>query len=557
MAGRDYKIVFLHSVRRFSWSLFPGGLISLGLLGLVGLLLWQLAGFSTEKTPLFFSLHDRDWSVVGFTLFQASLSTILSLIIGLMLAWSLHHQGSFPGRRILIALLSSALVIPTLVLVLGLVTVFGRNGWFNQASVFLFDHSFGSYLYGLAGILIAHVYFNGSFAARSLLNRFATIPQEKRKLCRSLGLSPWQRFHLIEWPAIRATIPGLAVTIFLLCFTSFAIVLILGGSPRYNTLEVSIFEALKLDFDIPRALDLAVLQLIICAVLVMLASGFRSGLQVISVRDMHLQWPEPRIARSVQKGLIMIIGLVFLLPLGAIFLDGLQADYDKILREPAFQKAFLTTIAIATASSLLTVIVTLLIAATKRNFTLDTRMNSGLAAKIANRALVFSAMLYLAVPSLVLGLGFFLLARQMPGTLNLWAVIALISANLFMALPFALTILAPAMEKTALRYDRLSFSLGLMPLQRWRYGEWPLLRGDIGYISALAFCISMGDLGVIALFGNQDFSTLPWYLYQMMGSYRTHDAAGVALIMLTLTLFVFLVVPRLFAESRETNHVET
>ena len=542
---------------RFRWSLFPGTLFAAALLGLIGILLWQLADFSTEKTSWFSDLLDRDWQIVRFTTFQAGLSTLLSLAVGIVLAWCLHHQWAFPGRRILIALLSSALVIPTLVLVLGLVTVFGRNGWLNQITTSLFDFSFGSFLYGLAGILIAHVYFNGSFAARSLLNRFETIPHDKIKLCRSLGLSPWQRFYLIEWPAIRTTLPGLAVTIFLLCFTSFAIVLILGGSPRYNTLEVTIFEALKLDFDIPRALDLAVLQLTICAALVMLASGFRSITQNIATQGSYSQWPEPRGIGNVQKGLIFLFGLVFLLPLGAIILDGLQADYGKILSEPSFKRAFATTIAIASASSLLTVVVGLLIAGAKRNFTLGTRMNSGLFAKFFERSLSFSAMLYLAVPSLVLGLGFFLLARQMPGPLNLWAVVALISANLFMALPFALTILSPAMEKTGLRYDKLSFSLGLGPFTRWRYAEWPLLRSDIGYVCALSFCISMGDLGVISLFGSQDFTTLPWYLYQMMGSYRTHDAAGVALIMLALTLFVFLGFPRLFSGSNEVKHADT
>ncbi|MFK5980977.1 MAG: ABC transporter permease subunit [Rhizobiaceae bacterium] len=542
---------------RFRWSLFPGALFAAALLGLIGLLLWQLADFSAEKSSWFASLQARDWQIVRFTAFQASLSTILSLVVGVLLAWSLHHQRTFPGRPILIALLSSALVIPTLVLVLGLVTVFGRNGWLNQITNSLFDYNFGSFLYGLMGILIAHVYFNGSFAARSLLNRFETIPPEKFKLCRSLGLTAWQRFILIEWPAIRTTLPGLAVTIFLLCFTSFAIVLILGGSPRYNTLEVTIFEALKLDFDIPRALDLAVLQLIICAALVMLASGFRSNTQKIAIQGSYSQWPEPPRIGGIQKGLIFAFGLVFLLPLGATILDGLQADYAKILSAESFRRAFVTTIAIASGSSLLTVVVALLIAATKRNFTLATRMNSGLFAELAERSLSFSAMLYLAVPSLVLGLGFFLLARQMPGPQNLWAAIALVSANLFMALPFALTVLAPAMEKTGLRYDKLSFSLGLGPLARWRNGEWPLLRSDIGYVCALSFCISMGDLGVIALFGSQDFATLPWYLYQMMGSYRTHDAAGVALIMLILTLSVFLGFPRLFSGLNEVKNAET
>ena len=142
---------------RFRWSLFPGTLFAAALLGLIAILLWQLADFSTEKTNWFSNLLDRDWQIVRFTTFQAGLSTLLSLAVGIVLAWCLHHQWAFPGRRILIALLSSALVIPTLVLVLGLVTVFGRNGWLNQITTSLFDFSFGSFLYGLAGILIAHV----------------------------------------------------------------------------------------------------------------------------------------------------------------------------------------------------------------------------------------------------------------------------------------------------------------------------------------------------------------------------------------------------------------
>jgi len=102
------------------------------------------------------------------------------------------------------------------------------------------------------------------------------------------------------------------------------------------------------------------------------------------------------------------------------------------------------------------------------------------------------------------------------------------------------------MQKIAQRYDKLSFSLSLKGSSRWFYCEWPYLKSSIAYVFALSFCLSLGDLGVIALFGSNDISTLPWYLYQLMGSYQTKDGAGVALILLVLTLSVFILLPKIF-----------
>ena len=144
------------------------------------------------------------------------------------------------------------------------------------------------------------------------------------------------------------------------------------------------------------------------------------------------------------------------------------------------------------------------------------------------------------MPSLVLGLGFFLLARTIGGSHLPWAIAALLTSNTLMVLPFAVATLSPAMVKSANRYDKLAFSLGLKRLSRWRLVESALLRPELAYIASLSFCMSLGDLGIIALFGSQDFITLPWLLYQKMGSYRTDEAAGIALIMLFITLTVFL-----------------
>ena len=135
------------------------------------------------------------------------------------------------------ALFSSSLVLPTLIVVFGLIGIFGRNGYFNQVSLFLFDTSFGSYLYGLGGIFLAHAYLNASFASRALLHSFESIPKEKYKLAKSLNFSVFERFLYVEYPALKSTLLSIGSTIFLLCFTSFAVVLLFGGSPSYNTLK--------------------------------------------------------------------------------------------------------------------------------------------------------------------------------------------------------------------------------------------------------------------------------------------------------------------------------
>lgn len=513
------------------------------LLGAV--LLHQLA---IQPTASSLSVGPRFFKTLGWTTLQAGLSTLLSITIGIALAWALSHCQKFSGRKLYIAVLSSALVLPTLVAVLGIITILGRSGWINSLLAQLQLPTFSPFIFGLGGIVFAHCYFNASYAARSLLNRLESVPQEQLKLCRSLGLNARQHFKLVELPAIAATIPGLAITIFLLCFTSFSIVLILGGSPKYNTLEVSIYEAIKLDFNIGRALGLALTQLSICALLVLVAGKSRIDNPLIAPsRIKQTHWPEALPVRFIQALIITLAGVIFLLPLIAVAVDGMAADFISIAQDKNFQRATITSLLIATASTLLVLLTCIPLSTAYATLATKQRMADNKGAEIVLRLLSFSSTLYLAMPSLVLGLGFFLLARTIGGGHLPWAIAALLTSNVLMVLPFAVAILSPAMVKSANRYDKLAFSLGITRRLRWRLVESELLRPELVYIASLAFCMSLGDLGIIALFGNQDFVTLPWLLYQKMGSYRTDEAAGIALVMLFITLAVFLLIPKLFS----------
>ncbi len=528
--------------------LLPGLLLAGMLLLLAAGLLYQLA---IQPGVESISLGTGVLRTIGWTTLQASLSTLLSLSIGVLLAWALSHRRHFFGRGVFIALLSTALVLPTLVVVLGLVTLLGRSGWLNDLLALLNGPELSPVIFGFGGILIAHGYFNASFAARSLLGRFEAIPSQQKKLARSLGLNTWQRFKLIEFPAIAASLPALATTIFLLCFTSFSIVLTLGGSPKYNTLEVSIYEAIKLDFNLGRALGLALTQLGIGAVLVAISTRFKSDNSLIATDQTDAHWGDSLPARLCQWALIVVFAMLFIAPLIAVFSDGLHSDYRAIYLNRDFQQAAVTSIVLALISTFLVVIISIAMAISFATLATNSRLGKHPAATIVIRLLSFSSALFLAIPSLVLGFGFFLLARTIGGSYTVWSVIALLTANVLMVLPFAVVTLAPAAVKAANRYDKLAFALGLNGLARWRMIESALLRREIIYIASIAFCMSLGDLGVIALFGSQDFITLPWLLYQKMGSYRTQDAAGIACFMLTLTILVFLILPMLLGRR---NH---
>jgi thiamine transport system permease protein len=124
-----------------------------------------------------------------------------------------------------------------------------------------------------------------------------------------------------------------------------------------------------------------------------------------------------------------------------------------------------------------------------------------------------------------------------------------ISVNALMAMPFAVRVIRPAYDAASARHERLCASLGIAGWSRLRLIDGPALRRPLGTAFAFAMALSLGDLGVIALFGSDQVQTLPYLLMQRMGSYRTEDAAGIALLLGALTLALMTIADR-FAGQR-------
>jgi thiamine transport system permease protein len=471
--------------------------------------------------------------LLRMTSIQAGLTTVLSLIVGAALAWALNRL-RFPGRDLIVGLFASAIVTPGMVVAFGLLSIWGRNGWINQASEAVFGFPLGNPAFGLSGILFAHVVLDGAFAARIMLARLDAIPTSRLKTGQSLGLSPWQRFAILDWLALRSTVPGLAAIIFLLAFTSFPIVLLLGGGPANQTLEVAIYAAVRQDFDLVGAVLLAATQIAVCS-LVILAASALAPIPTSFGASTSPRWRDRGPARLLQVLVLLICTIGFLLPLISVLVDGVGVGMVRVASQPAFWWAATSSLVIGTMSALLTLVLALLLA-----------LGRGATGSGFLRTLLgMPAFAYLAVPAVVLSLGFFLLVRHVGLAPATAAPFVVILGNSLLALPFAMATLGPPLEAIARTRGKLIRSLGLSGWRQFAAVEYPLLGRDIGVMLALAFCFSLGDLGVIALFGTQDFQTLPLMMFRALGSYRNNDAAAIAAILLIGTIVAFVGLPKL------------
>ena len=526
---------------RSAWSPLParlalGGIALLvggALAGLGAQALLQPSGLKGLMTPYL-------WSVFRFTILQAALSTAISLALALPLARALSRHPDFPGRTAILNLFTVPLIIPALVAAVGLLTLYGRSGWFADPLSTLIDGHWPG-IYGLGGILMAHVFFNLPLAARFLLGALDTIPDDSWRLARHLGLNGWSRFRVIEAPVLAEALAPVALLVFTLCLTSFTLVLVLGGGPRATTLEVAIYQALRFDFLPDRVLVLALVQMGIGLAFAWLASRFGTPAPDIRARIARSIRPEAgRFERVANLVVIALAALFVALPVAALIVRGLQADLVRLLVDPAVARAVMTSILLALCSAMLALAFALAL------------LTGTATSVIAGRLVRHGAGLLLVVSPVMIGAGWFILLRPLVDPFAA-APLMVLCVNAVMALPFMLAVLAPAWRDSAARHDRLAQSLGLVGWTRFRLIEARLLAAPLALAFSFGMALSMGDLGAVALWGSNDLQTLPWLLNARLGSYRTDDAAGLALILLFLCLLVLLAGNRIGRTANRSN----
>lgn len=453
-------------------------------------------------------LAPGDWAAIRFTVTQAVVSALVSVALAIPVARALARR-RFRGRRALVVLLGAPFILPVIVAVLGLLAVFGRGGLLNAGLGALGVEPVS--IYGAGGVILAHVFFNLPLAVRLILQGWLSIPAERFRLAAQLN-APIGR--VLEWPMLARHAPGAVLVIFLICLTSFAVALTLGGGPKATTVELAIWQAVRFDFDLGRAARLACMQFGLCAAAALIAwqvtpdAGFGRGLDRTVARWDQSRW---------DWGWLAAVTLFLVLPLAMVVwrgVPGLSALGPEIWR------AALRSVLVAVAATLLCV---------------------GGALALALRGGVMVAVvgaLPLAASGLVMGTGLFLIVFPFANPVTV-ALPVTVAVNAIMALPFALRLLTPAVADVRSDYGRLAAILGLSPAAILRVVVLPRLRAPLAFAAGLTMALSIGDLGVVALFATPDQDTLPLAMYRLMAAYRMDAAAGAALLLLVLALGAF------------------
>jgi len=463
--------------------------------------------------------------VLAFSLWQALLSTLCSVLPAILVARAFALQAEFPLRGLLLRLFALPLVVPSVVAVMAVVSVYGSSGWLPL----------GRSLYGLGGILLAHVFFNLPLAVRLLLPHWQAIPRHHWQLAAQLGMNGWQRFRLLEWPALREGLPGVMLLVFMLCLVSFAVVLTLGGGPRSTTLEVAIYQSLRFDFDPLRAVVLALLQLALCMIVAVLALRLQRLPEVEISIDTAPPGRRPAFA-LLNLGVIALAAIYVGMPLLSMLIDALSGPWLVVLGGSGFWQAAANTLFIGLSAALLSVTAGWFLLQYGASLAVDGR-------RLAARCIELTGSVVYVVPPLVIGTGMFVLLSPRVDVFD-WAFPIVIAVNALMGLPFVIRSLGPAMRQNHARYQRLCRSLALAGWNRFRYLEWPLLRRPLGLATGLVAALAMGDLGVIALFGTAESATLSLLIYQQLGAYLVAEATVTALSLLAICLAAFWLLER-------------
>ncbi len=500
-----------------------------------------LGSQSSESNSLAFWNDAYLRRVMFFSLWQATLSTVLSVGIGLFVARAFARYGDFPFRSLILGLFGLPLVVPAVVAVLGIVSVYGSQGWLPL----------GSSLYGLTGILLAHLFFNLPLAVRLLLPTWNSVPQQHWRISSQLGMNNWQQWKHIEWPALRENLPSVSVLIFMLCLTSFAVVLTLGGGPRSTTLEVAIYQSLRFDFDPAQAVILALLQLALSITIALIASRFSRLPDVepnVNIRSSVI--PASNKSNKIISLILIIAAVIFVAtPLLSMIIDAARGPVIDVLNDATLWRAagFSILIGLCAATIAVTLGWFLLSASAHKAYTGNKRMA---------QLLELSGSVVYVVPPLVIGTGLFILLSKLVNVFE-WAILIVILINGIMGLPFVIRTLGPAIRQNTFRYQRLCESLELSGWQRFKQIDLPLLRKPLGLSAALVTALAMGDLGVIALFGSPETATLPLLLYQRLGAYQIPQAAVIAVFLLASCLLSFWLIERgIGGKSEEETHAK-
>jgi len=490
--------------------------------------------------------------VLWFTLWQAVVSTLLTLALAVPGAYVLARY-RFRGQSLIRAVATLPFVLPTVVVAAAFVALVGPSGVVNNWLVDVFDLAAPPIRLSQTVwiILLAHVFYNYSVALRLLSAYWQNLPPSLTQAAQMLGASPARAFVTVTLPLLRPAILAAAALVFTFTFTSFGVIVVLGG-PRFATLEVEIYrQAINL-FNLPVAAALSLWQIVFTFILM----AFYTRTQARISRPLRLG-ARRGIERPVRTGrekllvygnaaaILVLIGAP-LLALAGRSLSGASGPtlaYYRALFTNRDDSLFFVPPAAAIGNSLLIALAATLLAVTLGVISaqLLTRWErpspgAGRGRSLLARLLDPLLMLPLATSAVTLGLGYLIALGRPP--LNLRASVVLLPiAHAVVAVPFVLRSVLPGFRGILPSLREAAAVLGADGWRVWREVDWPLIRRPLLVGALFAFTISMGEFGATVFLVRPETPTLPIAIYRFLGQPGALNY-GQALAMSVLLLLV-------------------
>ena len=425
--------------------------------------------------------------VAWFSLWQALISTIATLALGLPATWALSRF-TFRGSRIARGILTAPFVLPAVVVAAGVLAITDSRG--------------------VAPIIWAHVVFNVSVILRIVGPRWSMVNHRLEYGAATLGARPSRAFTLVVWPQISDAVISAATLVFIYCFTSFGVIAILGGVSR-RTLESEIFtQAVRLG-NTETATALAVLQtIIICAVLFTTRRSSRPN-----STSLHVSTPQSLVSKPNRRVtplmFVMTAVLVVASPLLATVYRSLFINSELSLS--AWRSIFSGSLPALSVSSLSVITTSLVFAIAAACICVPLGL---LVARSSAQRALFS--LPLVISAATLGIGLIITFNSSPFAWRSerWLIPGI---HAVIALPLVIRALDPAIRAIPISLRNASATLGASPFTTWARVDVPILRPAILRATGLSMAISLGEFGATSFLSRSGSTTLPIAIAQLLG----------------------------------------
>jgi thiamine transport system permease protein len=465
-----------------------------------------------------------------FTIWQALLSTLLTLVLGLPAAYVLAHY-TFPGKSVLQVLTTLPFILPTIVVAAAFNALLGPRGWINVLLMqFLgLTNPPLQVMNTLGVILLAHVFYNTTVVIRIVGSAWSQLDQRLEQAGRVLGASSWKVTWEVTLPLLRPSILAASLLVFLFDFTSFGVILLLGG-PHFATLEVEIYTQALQMLNLPLAGLLSAIQLLCTLLVTIVYARLGNNKQAVPLMPrLHGEGTRPPRGwrqKLLVAGMAAILLALLVSPLAALALRsftrldadrgergpvsrGLTLDYYRQLFVNPQQSIFYVPPVQAARNSLVYALAT-------TGLSLSLGFLAVYAMQIRpNRWMEALFMLPLGASAVTLGLGFILVFNRPP--LDVRSIPWLVPvAHSLVALPFVIRTLQPVLQSIPGSLRQSAAVLGASPWRVWLEVDLPVMLRAVLVSAILSFTISLGEFGATSFLARPEYPTLPIAIFRFL-----------------------------------------